>query len=165
MLIPKTYKGREQALVKHRLLETYLQRLFMIIGLHQKNIRYVDCFSGPWQQGSKDLHDTSIGISLNIIRKCKAGLEGMGKRVSFHTLFIEKEKTAFQELQHHLAGIQEHDISTTAFQGDFFELRGSILQWCGPADFTFFFIDPKGWKTSLKLGLLRRFSGAPTPNF
>jgi len=33
-----------------------------------------------------------------------------------------------------------------AFHGDFFELRNSILEWCGPDDFTFFFIDPKGWK-------------------
>ncbi len=93
----------------------------------------------------------------------------MGKRVSFHTLFIEKEKTAFQELQHHLAGIQEHDISTTAFQGDFFELRGSILQWCGPADFTFFFIDPKGWKNVIEIGtlapLLRRANSEFLINF
>ena len=71
MLIPASYHGREQAFVKHRLLETYLQRLFMIIGLHQKSIRYVDCFSGPWQEGSADLQDTSIGIALKIIQKSR----------------------------------------------------------------------------------------------
>ena len=43
----ENYKGRSQAYIKHRLLEAYLKRLFMIIGQHEKVIRYVDCFAGP----------------------------------------------------------------------------------------------------------------------
>jgi len=48
MPVPESYRGREQAYVKHQLLRTYLERLFMIIGQYQSCIRYVDCFSGPW---------------------------------------------------------------------------------------------------------------------
>src|SRR5208337_640130 len=107
MPVPASYHGREQAFVKHRLLEAYLQRLFMIIGLHQKSIRYVDCFSGPWQEGSAELKDTSIGISLKIIGKSREGLKKMGKDVAFHALFIEKDKIAFKKLQDHLASFQQ----------------------------------------------------------
>ena len=96
MQIPESYHGREQAFVKHQLLETYLLRLFMIIGQYQKNIRYVDCFSGPWQEGCDDLQDTSIGIALKIIQKCREGLKQMGRNVTFQALFIEKNKNSFR---------------------------------------------------------------------
>jgi len=55
MSVPEHYHGPEQAYIKHRLLKAYLERLFMIIGQHQSCIRYVDCFSGPWQEGSENL--------------------------------------------------------------------------------------------------------------
>jgi hypothetical protein len=74
MDIPDAYKGREQAYFKHRLLEAYLERLFLIIGHHQKTICYVDCFAGPWQEKGEGLEDTSIAKSLNIIKKCQNGL-------------------------------------------------------------------------------------------
>jgi len=169
MQVPESYLGREQAFVKHQLLETYLLRLFMIIGPHQKNIRYVDCFSGPWQEGSDDLQDTSIGIALKIIQKCRDGLKQMGRDVTFHTLFIEKDKNSFQKLQEFLSGVSLHGISTTALPGDFFDLRDSILEWCGPDDFTFFFIDPKGWKNVVEIStlapLLRRSNSEFLINF
>jgi len=59
MEIPQDYKGKEQSFIKHRLLETYLERLFMIIGQHENRIRYVDCFAGPWKTESDNLKDTS----------------------------------------------------------------------------------------------------------
>ena len=99
MLVSGSYHGREQAFVKHRLLETYLQRLFMIIGLHQKSIRYVDCFSGPWQEGGADLQDTSIGIALKMIQKSREGLKKMGRDVTFHALFIEKGEKGLSETE------------------------------------------------------------------
>ncbi len=165
MRIPDIYHGREQTFVKHRLLEAYLQRLFMIIGLHQKSIRYVDCFSGPWQEGSAELKDTSIGISLKIIGKSREALQKMGKDVAFHALFIEKDKIAFKKLQNHLANFQQTGISTSAFPGDFFELRDLILDWCGPNDFTFFFVDPKGWKNVVEIPTLTPLLRRPNSEF
>jgi three-Cys-motif partner protein len=151
MPVPVSYHGREQAFVKHRLLEIYLQRLFIIIGLNQRSIRYVDCFSGPWQEDSADLQDTSIGIALRIFQKSREGLKKMGRDVEFHALFIERNEIAFKKLQDHLAGFQQTGISTSAFHGDFFEPRASMLEWCGPHDFTFFFVDPKGWKNVVEI--------------
>lgn len=157
MQVPESYHGREQAFIKHQLLETYLLRLFMIIGRHQNNIRYVDCFSGPWQEGSDNLQDTSIGIALRIIQNCREGLKKMGRDVKFHTLFIEKDKNSFQKLQDYLAGVPQQEVLTKALHGDFFELRESILKWCGPDDFTFFFIDPTGWKNVVEIPTLTPF--------
>lgn len=161
----ESYHGREQAFVKHKLLETYLQRLFMIIGLHQKNIRYVDCFSGPWQEESDDLQDTSIGTALKIIRKCREGLQKQRRDVTFHALFIEKDNSSFRKLQEYLAGIPHQEVSTKALLGDFFELRGSIREWCGPNDFTFFFIDPKGWKNVVEIPTLDPLLRRPNSEF
>jgi len=169
MQVPESYQGREQAFVKHQLLEAYLLRLFMIVGLRQRNIRYVDCFSGPWQEGSENLQDTSIGIALRIIRKCREGLLKAGHHVTFHALFIEKDKKSFEKLQDYLAMIPQQEVMTKALPGDFFDLRESILQWCGANDFTFFFIDPKGWKKVIEIPtlapLLRRQNSEFLINF
>lgn len=165
MLVPESYRGREQSFVKHHLLKTYMERLFMIIGLHQRVVRYVDCFSGPWQQGAADLQDTSIGIALSIISKCQDGLKALRKNVEFHALFIEKKKAPFRELQSFLSDFPNQTISTKALNGDFFDLRDSILDWCGPADFTFFFIDPKGWKKVVEIPTLTPLLRRPNSEF
>jgi three-Cys-motif partner protein len=165
MPVPASYHGREQAFVKHRLLETYLQRLFMIIGLNQRSIRYVDCFSGPWQEDSADLSDTSIGIALKIIRKSREGLRKRGRDVTFHALFIEKDKNAFRKLHDHLQGLSKEEVSADAFLGGFFDLRESILKWCGSEDFTFFFIDPNGWKNVVEIPTLTPLLRRPNSEF
>lgn len=149
------YRGREQALVKHRLLETYLERLFMIIGLSQATICYVDCFAGPWEESRDDLMDTSIGISLNIMQKCRDALNTRGIKVQFRALYVEKRKRAFKKLQSFLVAQGEEGISASALKGDFYDLRQDILDWCGARDFVFFFIDPKGWKRVIEIPTLR----------
>ena len=151
MKVPESYRNREQAYVKHHLLRTYLERLFMIIGQTQSIIRYVDCFSGPWNEQDENLQDTSIGISLGIMHKCQAGLKRMGKSVRFQALFIEKDKRAFEKLEAYLSTCTSLDVITAARNGEFYDLREQILNWCGQDDFTFFFIDPKGWKRVIEI--------------
>jgi three-Cys-motif partner protein len=165
MKVPESYHDREQAYVKHHLLKTYLQRLFMIIGQYQSTIRYVDCFSGPWQEADENLQDTSIGISLDIIEKSRDGLKAMGQDVTFHALFIEKDKAAFEKLDAYLADYSSDNVITVARNGEFYELRQDILNWCGPDDFTFFFIDPKGWKKVVEIETLEPFLRRPNSEF
>jgi len=141
------YKGREQAFIKHNLLRAYLKRLFMIIGKHEKRIRYVDCFAGPWKEGSDDLRDTSISISLNIMRECRESLLQLGRNVDFKALYIEKDKKAFGKLKAFLDNETSNEVQAYCEHGEFYPLRDRILNWCGEDDFTFFFIDPTGWKS------------------
>ena len=149
--VPDSYQGREQALVKHRLLESYLEKLFMIIGMSSAKlgiteICYVDCFAGPWSDESEDLSGTSIAISLQILDRCRQALGRRGMSLRLRALYIEKDKAAFARLERHLSERTPSGITAKAMEGDFVALREQILSWCGTKAFVFFFIDPTGWK-------------------
>jgi three-Cys-motif partner protein len=146
MEIPASYIGREQAFVKHTLLKSYLERLFMIVGQYARKICYVDCFAGPWQEGGTDLSDTSIAISLNIIQKSRNFLSERGHDVQFRALYIEKNKKSFSKLERYLDTRKDSGLTIKSLNGEFYDLRDEIRKWCGTEDFAFFFIDPTGWK-------------------
>jgi hypothetical protein len=80
VLLPQEYIGRPQAFLKHTILKTYLERLFMIIGQSEIVINYVDCFAGPWSDENEALTDTSIGISIAQMRKSVAIFKKTFKR-------------------------------------------------------------------------------------
>lgn len=166
MDIPTSYRGREQAYIKHKLLETYLERLFMIVGQHKApQICYADCFAGPWQEFTSDLEDTSIAISLRIMRRCREGFVQKGwAPPTFRVLFIEKDPTAFQKLESFLVSKALPGIQTHALHGEFVPLRQDILRWCGDKDFAFFFIDPTGWK-DVGMSQLQPLLGRPNSEF
>ena len=155
MKISSHYKGKEQSFIKHRLLETYLERLFMIIGQHENRIRYVDCFAGPWKAETDDLKDTSIAISLSIMKGCHKSLRKQGKNIRFKALFIEKNIESYKRLDSFLKKESTEEVSAESLHGDFYSLRSDILRWCGNDDFTFFFIDPTGWKDVVEIDTLR----------
>jgi len=161
----KDYKGREQAYVKHRLLEAYLKRLFMIVGQFQKTICYVDCFAGPWEENRDDLMDTSIGISMKIMTECRETLARMGKDVRFRALYIEKSKRSHAKLQTFLRRNTRNEIVAESYCGEFFDLRQEVLNWCGSDDFAFFFIDPKGWKKVVEIPTLKPLLQRPKSEF
>lgn len=145
--MPKAYIGREQAYVKHTILKTYLERLFMIVGRTKEPvISYVDCFAGPWKDNNYDLSDTSIGVSLEQLAKCQQGLkETFGREVKFRALYIEKDPIAFRKLETFLSQKPFPTVETECLSGDYTELLTDIVSWCGN-HFTFFFVDPTGWR-------------------
>lgn len=165
MEIPSQYKGREQAYFKHQLLEAYLERLFMIVGHHQRTICYVDCFAGPWKSQDDDLEDTSIVISLNLINKCREGLQRLNPQIQFRALYIEEKPKRFKNLQAYLAARPDDGTVTHALQGKFHDLRQEILSWCGADSFVFFFIDPTGWKNVVELPTLEPLLKRPNSEF
>jgi len=122
MKISSHYKGKEQSFIKHRLLETYLERLFMIIGQHESRIRYVDWFAGPWKAESDDLRDTSIAISLGLMKACQENLEKKGKNVRFQALFIEKNIESYKKLNSFLQTESTEEVSADSLHGDFYSL-------------------------------------------
>lgn len=165
MVVPDQYRGREQTYFKHRLLEAYLERLFMIVGQPGRTICYVDCFAGPWEEQGDNLGDTSIARSLDIIKKCRNGLQRMGRDVRFRALFIEQNSKSFQKLEDYLAGRKNEGTEIKALNGSFHELIPEILAWCDPRDFVFFFIDPKGWKNAVELPTLAPLLRRPDSEF
>ena len=162
---PNHYKGREHSGVKHYLLKSYLERLFMIIGQSEPRICYVDCFAGPWQQANDELVGTSIALSLEVMSKCRDSLQKMGRSVSFRALFIEKDSAAFGKLESYLQRSQRDGIYAEAMNGDFHHLRDNILNWCGSRDFAFLFIDPKGWKNAIEIPTLTTLLQRPRSEF
>ncbi|MFC1838901.1 three-Cys-motif partner protein TcmP [Thermodesulfobacteriota bacterium] len=150
----ENYKGRTQAFIKHSLLKAYLKRLFFIIGQHEKVIRYVDCFAGPWKGESNDLRDTSIGISLDIMKDCRESLLQRGKDVIFKALYIEKIKKSYKKLDSFLKSNTYDGVEAESLNGEFHNLRENILNWTGGDDFTFFFIDPTGWNNVIEIKTL-----------
>ncbi|WP_457670841.1 three-Cys-motif partner protein TcmP [Thiolapillus sp.] len=149
MEIDKSYDGREHSLIKHELLGSYLEKLLYIVGgSGEKEITYVDCFSGPWADDSDDLHGTSIAISLDIIKRVREGLAAKNNNIydiKFRAVYVEENKSRFRKLKGYLEGncpsfIEHHELS-----GDYSDLQDDILNVCGKG-FAFFFVDPKGWK-------------------
>jgi three-Cys-motif partner protein len=148
--LPDNYIGREQAYIKHRILKTYIERLFMIVGRNKAPvINFVDCFSGPWQEGDEKLSDTSIGISLEHMNRCRGILKHKHKSdVTFRALFIEEDPDAFAKLDRFLKEDHYPHIETACINSDFSEVTDEIIDWCG-GHFSFLFLDPKGWDVGL----------------
>lgn len=167
--VPETYEGREQAYIKHRLLESYLEKLFLIIGGAagrggKIELRYVDCFAGPWGDESEDLKSTSIAISLHTLDVVRQKLGRNGVSASIHALYIEKDARAFAKLRAYLQSKMPEGIHAEAWNGDFVAKRDELLTWAGKNAFTFFFIDPLGWK-GVEVGTLKPLLERPRSEF
>ena len=151
-VVPATYDGREQAWIKHQLLENYLEKLLLIIGMAARSIGsveicYVDCFAGPWGDDTEQMEGTSIAISMRTMAMCKQKLAKLGVDATMRAVYIEKDKKAFGRLSNYLDVATPAGVDSECREGDFLDLRQDILNWCGNNAFAFFFIDPKGWKT------------------
>jgi three-Cys-motif partner protein len=168
-MVPEAYDGHEQSFIKHELLKSYLQKLFFIIGSSARSggqieLCYVDCFAGPWGDESEGMESTSIAISLqtlDMVRQ-KLGINGVSARI--RALYVEKDARAYARLAAYLQGNTPHGIHAEPRQGDFVALRDDILGWAGKDAFTFFFIDPKGWK-GVEIGTLRPLLARPRSEF
>ena len=145
-MIKDGYEGREQAQHKHDILRSYISQLFLIIGKSKvTRINYVDCFSGPWQEADSSLSGTSIAISVQQMQLCVNWMKKhLNKNIEFRGLYIEKDPTSFDKLKSYTEKQSNGSITLDALNGEFAELIPEILQWSG-AEFTFYFIDPKGW--------------------
>lgn len=167
--VPDAYDGREQAFIKHELLKGYLEKLFFIVGgaarkFGRIDLRYVDCFAGPWGDVSDDLKSTSIAISLQTLDVVRQKLGRNGVSATIRALYIEKEPGPFAKLQAYLADNTPSGMHAEAWNGDFVAKRADILQWLGKDAFTFFFIDPKGWK-DVGVGTLKPLLERPRSEF
>ena len=96
MEVGDPYIGREQTLVKHFILRSYLSRFAPIVLKNWNSISYVDCFSGPWNAHNNDLSDTSFAIALDELRKARDHYKSRGREVEIRCFFLERDKEASQ---------------------------------------------------------------------
>jgi three-Cys-motif partner protein len=141
------YAGREQTLVKHTILRSYIDRFAHIVGSAWDAITYVDCFSGPWNVQSGDLRDSSFHIALQELRKAKAHLgEALGRDFALRCFFLEKDPEAYQQLDQFARSVRDAEIATR--NGALEDSVADILAFVGRRQhdaFPFIFIDPTGW--------------------
>lgn len=150
--VPDEYRGREQSLVKHTVLESYLMRLLMIVGQKRADtLAYVDCFAGPWESETDDLSDTSIDIAIRQMEKAHEWFAENDRfePPNFKAVFVEQDDERYSRLDQYLQERTRNlpeNFELYSEHGDFRGARRSILDVFIPDDFVFFFIDPKGWK-------------------
>jgi three-Cys-motif partner protein len=165
---PTHYEGREQALVKHTFLDKYLPSLIGKVCSPQSRFRefvYVDGFSGPWQSAAgQDFGDTSFGIALNHMTKQRLLYLGKGHDVRMRAVLIEKEATAFAQLQQAVARFPKIEI--TPINGMMEDHVASIAASIPTEAFSFTLIDPKGFPEIGKMmPLLKRNNAEALVNF
>lgn len=140
------YKGREQTLVKHFILEKYLERFAHIIGFGWDTITYVDGFSGPWNTQSDELKDSSFCLALNQLRRAQQTHAKKGKPISIRCMFLERDPDAYGKLKAFADKV--HDAAVVTLNSAFEDSIDQIIKFIaagGPKSFPFVFIDPTGW--------------------
>ena len=142
------YVAREQASVKHFLLESYLERLIMITARKFcSHIAYVDAFAGPWKSSNPDLSDTSFARAIEVMEGCRAELETKFRRsVTFRALFIERDAASFARLKHFADTRSTRQIQITAANEDFSDSAESVARWIKDDEMAFVLVDLTGWK-------------------
>ena len=140
------YAGREQTLVKHFVLQKYLERFARIVGTQWDGITYVDCFSGPWNVQSDDLKDSSFSISLAELQRARKTLQTQGRDLTIRCFFLEKDPNSFKRLNEWAGSVKDATIETR--NAELEAAIGDIVRFAnaGSKCFPFIFIDPTGWK-------------------
>jgi three-Cys-motif partner protein len=142
------YAGREQALVKHTVLRSYLQVLAFKLAQSSRSsltLNYVDGFSGPWRRSAEDSSDTSPHIALSVMKDVQEKMRGAGRSVRARCLFVERDSTAHEELVSLLSRFPE--VEAQALHGTFEDSLPTAVDFLrvGSDPFGFVFIDPTGW--------------------
>jgi three-Cys-motif partner protein len=142
MLDPQWYDGREQALVKHTFLDTYMPAQIPKIVSWADEFTYVDLFAGPWQSKSDDHADTSFGIALRRMSEAKAMQAKIGRSVRMIAHLVEKDPANFAELTEAVKHFPTVDVH--CYPGVAEQHAATIARRISAGAFRFVVIDPKG---------------------
>lgn len=142
MLDPRWYEGREQALVKHTFLDTYMPAQIPKVVSFTPEFTYVDLFAGPWQSRSDDYADTSFGIALRCMTEAKARQEKNGRSVKMVAHLVEKNPANYVELIEAVKRFPAVDVH--CYPGEAERHAATIAKRIPTHAFRFVVIDPKG---------------------
>jgi len=154
------YEGREQAYIKHCLLEEYLPDWGLKVGSQWDSLVYVDGFAGPWDVRSPDFADSSFGVAIASLDRVAKGLnEHRRKKLNVQCILVEQDKAAFKTLSTVAESVSRPGFQVKAISGEFIEQLteiNKIVQRAGSSPFKFVFLDPKGW-SDIPMQRLRPF--------
>ncbi len=142
------YAGKEQAYVKHFLLDKYLVPLTYKVGSAWESIVYIDGFSGPWRVNDPNFADSSFAVAIDALRRASKGLHERGKSVRMQIILVESNKQAFQKLEVFSANKSTPGFGVKAICGEFVDqipAINSLVKDSCRSPFRFVFLDPKGW--------------------
>ena len=142
MLDPRFYEGREQALVKHTFLDTYMPAQIPKIVSWADEFTYVDLFAGPWQSNSGDYSDTSFGIALRRMTEAKETQAKLGRTVKMVAHLVEKDPSKYSELVEAVKLFPNVVVHT--YPGEAEKHAVTIARMIPTRAFRFVVIDPKG---------------------
>jgi three-Cys-motif partner protein len=141
------YEGREQTQAKHNILKRYLQALtFKLMEIDQRELTYVDGFSGPWGAKTQDFSDTSFKIAITVLQDAFSRYSTKEKPRTFRCIFVEKSNSAYKKLKEAVEPYNkpEERFHVTALHGEFEAMAPTIKAQLGRS-FALIFIDPTGW--------------------
>jgi three-Cys-motif partner protein len=148
MVALEDYGGREQSYVKHIFLEGYLEALVHKTASIYPHIVYVDGFAGPWQSANEKFEDTSFGIAVNALRRAKGSWKEKGRDVRMSAFLVERDATAYEKLEKIPA--MYPDVAIRTYNADFLDVAAKIGGDLPKDAFSFFLMDPKGWRVPLR---------------
>jgi three-Cys-motif partner protein len=142
------YTDREQAYIKHCLLEEYLPDWAYKVGSTWDELVYIDGFAGPWQTTHPDFADTSFGVAIQALHHCQAGLRARGRELKIQSILVDQDRKAFSELKRFAELHTRPGFGVHALHGKFIDTIGdveTIVRKNTKNPFRFIFLDPKGW--------------------
>ena len=153
------YADREQTLVKHYILEHYLERFAHKVGSAWDAITYVDCFSGPWNARSERLEDSSFALALRQLKAARTNLADLRRArkrppLEIRCFFLEKDPAAFAKLAEFARTVNDAEIATknATLEQSIDDIVAFVAERQNDA-FPFVFVDPTGW-TGFSLDLI-----------
>lgn len=143
------YAEREQAYVKHCLLEEYLVDWAYKVGRKWDTLVYIDGFAGPWETKDPNHADSSFAVGIQALRSTRDGLrDEHGTKVGTRVILCEKRRGAFASLKQYAEAQCAQGFDVHALKGCFAERVPDIktlIARSGRNPFRFVFLDPKGW--------------------
>ena len=114
------YEGREQAYVKHCLLEKYLPEWAYKTGSQWDGLVYIDGFAGPWGVRSEDLADSSFGVAVKALDRVARTLnERRGKSIQVQCVLVEQNESALSQLREFAEKSTRPGFKVSVFGGQF----------------------------------------------
>jgi three-Cys-motif partner protein len=144
------YDGREQAYVKHCLLEEYLPSWGYKIGSSWDTLVYIDGFAGPWRVNTPTFDDSSFGVAVDSLKSVFLGQHNRWRRkIRVFSVLVADNESKANQLRTFATKQSVPGFEVNVVCGKFAEQIPEIAQLIERNTknaFKFVFLDPKGWK-------------------